>query len=75
MIQPSGSQSRAQEKRHSLNKEVLLATGSKGADGGRGQSLLPARSLRSQDAGEGVTLGQLSVRLDTYTPGSALCHR
>lgn len=44
MIQPSGSQ----EKRHSLNKEVLLAVGGKGTDGRRGQSLLPARSLGSQ---------------------------
>lgn len=48
MIQPSGSQSRAQEKGHLLNKEELLAVGGKGTDGRRGQSLLPARSLGSQ---------------------------
>lgn len=29
----------------------------------------------SEDAGEVFPLGQLSVRLDTYTPVSALCHR
>lgn len=36
---------------------------------------LPGPWGGAEDAGEVVPLGQLSVRLDTYTPVSALCHR
>lgn len=47
----------------------------KGQMVGEGSLCCLPGSWGAEDASEVAPLGQLSVRLDTYTPVSALCHR